>query len=56
MRMYVKRLLPLAFTIALLVAGAAYSVTTDRMVDPPDIEVTNTTPCAGGSCEPRDIW
>ena len=55
MRMYVKRLLPLAFTIALLVAGAAYSVTTDRMVDPLDIEVTNTTPCAGGSCEPRDI-
>ena len=53
--MYVKRLLPLAFTIALLVAGAAYSVTTDRMVEPLDIEVTNTAPCAGGSCEPRDI-
>ena len=54
--MYVKRLLPLAFTIALLVAGAAYSVTTDRMVDPPDIEVTKSAPCDGGSCEPRDIW
>ena len=53
--MYVKRLLPLAFTIALMVAGAAYSVTTDRMVEPLDIEVTNTTPCAGGSCEPWNI-
>ena len=53
--MYVKRLLPLVFTIALMVAGAAYSVTTDRMVEPLDIEVTNTTPCDGGSCEPRAI-
>ena len=42
--MYVKRLLPLAFTIALMVAGAAYSLTTDRMVEPLDIEVTNTLP------------
>ena len=54
--MYVKRFLPLALTIALLVAVAAYSVTTDRMVEPPDIEVANTAPCAGCSCEPRDIW